>query len=448
MNRPPGGPPSSTHRIRRKCAACVLASDTGVMSALNEIAGPRGIGQRAEPRRIHPFPARMPLSIASHLIKGLTAPDAIVADPMCGSGTTLLAASRLGRRFRGFDRDPLAVLISRTLVAAAPAPEVYETGQLVLKRAFRRHSRCGQRDLERFLHALPSEDAAFLRSWFPVRSLSELLALRHAIDEIPAGPEHDLLSVAFSGLIIAKTSGVSYARDITRSRPHRVQNSPVRSPFAVWESRLRQVLSRLPFADQDVLIRGDIRIGDARSLDLPRGSVDFLLTSPPYRTAIDYLRTHKFSLIWMGHRLADLRETRGTMIGTERGLWERDGLPDRLERRLTTHVTDPAPRARLRRYLSDLRQVLGETERVLKPGGLAVFAVGPTFYRKTRTDAAEIVGALGDAAGLVPIAEAVRLLPDFARSLPPPRLAVRATPLARRMRREVFVALRKPGPEA
>jgi hypothetical protein len=210
VNRPPGGPPSSKHRISRERAACVLASDTGVKSALSEIAGSHGIGQRSEPRRIHPFPARMPLSVASHLIEGLTAPDAIVADPMCGSGTTLLAAARLGRPFRGFDRDPLAVLISRTHVAVPPAAEVHETGRLILKRARRRHARCGDRDLDRFMHALPSEDTTFLRSWFPVQSLSELLALRQAIDGIPAGLVHDLLSVAFSGLIIAKTSGVSY----------------------------------------------------------------------------------------------------------------------------------------------------------------------------------------------------------------------------------------------
>jgi SAM-dependent methyltransferase len=44
-------------------------------------------------------------SEAAHCISKLTPPDGMVLDPMCGSGTTLLAAKRLGRRFIGVDID-------------------------------------------------------------------------------------------------------------------------------------------------------------------------------------------------------------------------------------------------------------------------------------------------------------------------------------------------------
>ena len=42
---------------------------------------------------------------AAHCIAKLTPKDGLVVDPMCGSGTTLLAAKRLGRRYLGADRD-------------------------------------------------------------------------------------------------------------------------------------------------------------------------------------------------------------------------------------------------------------------------------------------------------------------------------------------------------
>jgi 16S rRNA G966 N2-methylase RsmD len=42
---------------------------------------------------------------AAHCISKLTPDDGLVLDPMCGSGTTLLAAKRLGRRYLGVDLD-------------------------------------------------------------------------------------------------------------------------------------------------------------------------------------------------------------------------------------------------------------------------------------------------------------------------------------------------------
>jgi hypothetical protein len=389
----------------------------------------------------------MPLPVAEHLVSSLTYEGAVVADPMCGSGTTPLAAARLGRPFRGFDRDALAVLISRCAVTSYDSEALCRAGGHVLAAA-RKVATKGDGQLRTFLAALPVEDAAFLRSWFPRRSLVELLALSRSIEELAERQARDALRdalrVAFSGLIIAKSTGASYALDITRSRPHRVLTKPVAFPFEVWEARLSQMTTRLPFLDSPVPAQGSIEEADARRLPLDAETVDLVLTSPPYKTAIDYLRGHKFSLVWLGHRLGDVRELRGTMIGTERGLWERDGLPEAYERRLRTHVPEPAPRAKLRRYLSDLKQVLCEAARVLKPGGLVVLAVGPTLYNARRTDAAEVVTGLGEAAGLGRVADAVRPLRDFNRSLPPPSRSAESAPLAARMRREVFVALRKP----
>lgn len=50
-------------------------------------------------------PAPFPLTIPHRLIKLLSFPGDVVLDPFCGSGTTALAANRLGRDFIGFDRS-------------------------------------------------------------------------------------------------------------------------------------------------------------------------------------------------------------------------------------------------------------------------------------------------------------------------------------------------------
>lgn len=54
-------------------------------------------------------PAPFPLRLPHQLVKLLSFPGDVVLDPFCGSGTTLLAAMRLGRQAVGYDRSPAYV---------------------------------------------------------------------------------------------------------------------------------------------------------------------------------------------------------------------------------------------------------------------------------------------------------------------------------------------------
>src|SRR5206468_8905624 len=65
-----------------------------VLRALESLKIARSAASRLDSPPVHPFPARMPLSVASHLIGATTRPEATVLDPMAGSGTTLIAARR------------------------------------------------------------------------------------------------------------------------------------------------------------------------------------------------------------------------------------------------------------------------------------------------------------------------------------------------------------------
>ncbi len=418
-----------------------IRSDREVLAALMGLAGSRATGQRPDPPWFHPFPARLPISVAEHLIGRITTSEAVVLDPMVGSGTTLIAARRLGRPAVGFDRDPLALLIARTATETFGSPQLERVRHRIIDRAGEIVS-SGELLLPEVRSKMPSEDQAFIRYWFPPESQKQLFALAAAIEQEPGGSQRDLGWVVLSSLIIAKSAGASFALDISRSRPHKRTEKPVVPPFEAWNRRFKAAIVRLPFVDCEAASQSQIAPGDARSLPLERSVVDFVLTSPPYLNAVDYLRAHKFSLVWMGHTLGDLRELRGTMVGTERGLWSLDGLPPRLEKRLDQSIQENRRRAMLRRYLSDLRKVLAEIERVLRPGGLALLVVGPTIISSRRTDAVEVVTKLGKSVGLRFVGSTLRNLSAIRRSLPLPSPG-RQDALSKRMRREVIVALRK-----
>ncbi|MEZ5408191.1 MAG: site-specific DNA-methyltransferase [Acidimicrobiales bacterium] len=79
----------------------------------------------AESARRVGHPAPFPVELPEQLIRLYTYADDLVLDPFMGSGSTLVAASRLGRRYVGYDLDPDYVALARRRVAdeggAAPA---------------------------------------------------------------------------------------------------------------------------------------------------------------------------------------------------------------------------------------------------------------------------------------------------------------------------------------
>ncbi len=66
--------------------------------------------ERGLERPNHPTPK--PLALMAALISDFTDPDDIILDPFCGSGTTLIAALRLGRRAIGCELNPAYHAIS------------------------------------------------------------------------------------------------------------------------------------------------------------------------------------------------------------------------------------------------------------------------------------------------------------------------------------------------
>ena len=65
------------------------------------------------------FPAAFPVELPHRLIKLLGFHDDLVCDPFVGSGSTAIAAARLGRQFVGFDIDSAQIGSTKRRLAAA-----------------------------------------------------------------------------------------------------------------------------------------------------------------------------------------------------------------------------------------------------------------------------------------------------------------------------------------
>lgn len=369
-------------------------------------------------RSIHPFPARMAPELALRSLSRLPEGSRVL-DPMSGSGTVLRQALALGHQAIGFDMDPLAVLMSRVWTSPVDPDGVIRELDEAVAEAHDVDLRCES------LAWQDDETRQFVRYWFaPVqrRALSRLAIVFARRRRARLGPARraavDLLQVALSRTIVTKEQCASLARDTSHSRPHRVTDD---NDYDVWAGFRRSVLAVLDrLSDHEINVAAEVHLGDARRIALPEGSADFILSSPPYLNAIDYMRGHRLSLVWLGYSLQQLRAIRSDTIGAERaGVLSDERDVDRVARAMCdTDALASRHMAMVRRYAADIFGMMSETARVLAVDGRAVFVVGNSCLRGEFISNDRGVAQAGRRAGLRLLNRTERDLPQARRYLP------------------------------
>lgn len=381
---------------------------------------------------IHPFPARMASEIVFERLARLQG-DAIVLDPMSGSGTVLRAAAEMGHGCIGFDLDPLAVLMARVWTTPLNDPDLTAAARDVVDQA---------RELAA---ANPPwmdgcrETQAYADYWFAPKQADQMRRLALVLAG-RIGPVSDALRIALSRIIVTKERGASIARDASHSRPHRVFFD---NDYDVFGGFL-QSAARLA-----VKLHGDrlvgpavVNVGDARRMHhLPSASVDIVITSPPYLNAIDYLRGHRLALVWLGSSVRDLRTVRAASIGTEisKPLSTDVDAEHLLRNAGDLGCLPQRERGMISRYAGDIYLLMRELSRVLRAGGEALLVVGNSCLKGVAISNAAINVAAAERAGLRLRGVVERALPSAHRYLPPPSGEEGAS-LAKRMRTETVLA--------
>lgn len=338
-------------------------------------------GKRYLIHSLHAFAAKFPPQLPRYFIENLTVPGDTVLDPMVGSGVTVVEAWLLNRNAFGVDLDPLARLISRVRTREYDSEIIIETGQRILDNANRliQITYLPQEMLKKF----DDDTKSFIDYWFAPIIQIELAALILAINEEQEEDLREFFRLIFSSIIVTKSGGVSLARDLAHSRPHRVGNKVNKSAFALFSTQLTRAKKALK--EIELLPKGNVEIvpADCRSLPFESDSIDLIVTSPPYANALDYMRAHKFSLVWLGDKIKDLSSLRSQYIGSEK--WGNGyiiELPEVISRTLDIlERKDPLKARILKKYYYDMELALKEMHRVLRPGRAAVVVVGPSTMR-------------------------------------------------------------------
>jgi tRNA G10 N-methylase Trm11 len=387
---------------------------------------------------IHPFAARMAPEIAFEALKGLKKTSRIL-DPMVGSGTVLRTVSEQGYNCIGFDIDPLAILMSRVWTTSFNSDKI----KLIAKQII---DEVNGLDLNSIYLPWIDDDPktiSFINFWFGSKQVNSLRKLSFVINK-HKGIYSDLFKVAFSRLIITKTKGASLAADVSHSRPHKVYDENDFDVFTAFSNSCN-TLSKI-FEKQKPKGKVIVQLGDARNLsEVNDSSIAAIITSPPYLNALDYMRGHKLSLVWLGYRIDELGSVRSNSVGVEKA-------PDSFANiALASEITKGIHSLRLLpqrkqnmiyRYALDIYQILQESARVLEKNGKATFVVGNSCMNEIFVENTLIVRNSCQMVGLKLTNQKEREIPQNKRYLPPPSFE-NISSFKSRMRTEAVMSFTK-----
>lgn len=417
--------------------------------------------------KAHSFPAKFPPQLPRKFILELTDPGDIVLDCMMGSGTTLLEAYIHGRQAIGFDIDPLAVLLAQVKTEIYNTSELDILGKRILKEASKiKHLYPDLLKTEK-TKRFDEKTIEFLDYWFAIDVQLELLALKMEIEKVDLPKLKEFFELIFSSIIITKTGGVSLALDLAHTRPHKAKTvfskngsllsgdenetkryliKTLRSPFDEFEKKINQNL-RGVLESKPSRLNPSINFGSAQSLALPSNSIDLIVTSPPYASnAIDYMRAHKFSLVWFGYSINELTEKRKTYIGSE-GFADLPSidLPEKIEH-LVGEIKNKSKSkgVSLHRYYVEMTLVLQEMFRVLKPEKSAIVVVGNSTLAGVDAQVDNSLVEIGKMVGFQVPMVGVRQLDRNRRMLPASLSVDQNSQIQQRMHEEFVIGFYKP----
>lgn len=311
----------------------------------------------------------------------------------------------------------------------------------------------------------------FIDYWFAKETQYELLTLLLEIEKINDVRMREFFELIFSSIIITKSGGVSLAFDLAHTRPHRAkvaisskgivlfgkeyQDKPtsrskfltkkLRSAHLEFRKRYKQNFRNLLIASRTE--KPAIQFGDAENLPCDSNSIDLIVTSPPYASnAIDYMRAHKFSLVWFGFSIQKLGEKRKTYIGGEATTnFVYENLPPK-SMSIVQRVSEKNEKKGqvLHRYYSEMNRVFRELHRVLKHGKAAIVVVGNSNLNGIDTETNLCLAEIGKVVGFDVPRIGVRRLDRNKRMLPASFGIKSNSQIQQRMHEEYLIGFYKP----
>ena len=344
--------------------------------------------------------------------------NALVLDPWNGSGTTTFSASQIGLASQGIDLNPIMLIVARArLLPRTEADSLEPLAREVVK---------GVRSIRRLVK--PDDP---LLNWFTLPTTALVRALEHRIQEHFLGD----MTLSAAGLDLKNISGLAATFYVALFSTCRYLTTSYQSSNPTWlrkprhdeflievsrEVLLPMFISELKSMAEALVARAterkpradvNLMIGDTADIELTRDKIDFILTSPPYCTRIDYAAATRIELAvlepLLGLRMEDLGRrmigsTRVPAAGITREVqW--GSTCGQFLRAVKKHPSKASAGYYYKTHLDYFDKMyasLTSLSNALKDGGRMVLVVQDSYYKDVHNDLAAIITEMGKSAHL------------------------------------------------
>ncbi len=324
-----------------------------------------------------------------------------VLDPFCGSGTTLVESFLFGANAIGIDINPIAFLLAKAKVKSILLKQKDLSGIRKAFESINENSDWKKIKIEDYNSTLDTE---YLQNWFPENNLKKIILIQEVIQTLP-----NETSQLFSKVVLSNLLRDFSLQDPTQLRIRRRADQPNENLIETFKKNLVeqienlerfQSLNRFELNSKVENFLGDIRTL-MKSANLKKNSVDVVITSPPYATALPYVDTDRLSLFAFGYTDKNsFRKLEETLIGNREitkskrvildkeleANFKQSVLPKEiisllqkiylLNKNSNVGFRRKNTAALLYKYFLDMHQGINQVSQVLKKNRFAFFVVG------------------------------------------------------------------------
>jgi len=252
----------------------------------------------------HTYPAMMIPQVARELINRYKDKDTkLIFDPYMGSGTTLVEAKLAGINSVGTDLNPLARLIAKVKTEKLKTEEIDEIEEKILY--FKKNILEKNFNINKINISIP--EFSIRDNWFNSITLKELGLIKKFIENIENLKIKNFFLIAFTEIIRL----VSYTRN-GEFKLYSIESKKkeIFSPdtFKIFLEKLNENYNGLRKYNSKISDTINAQIYDFNTVFgipnniLKNGSVDLIVTSPPYgdsRTTVAYGQFSRLANEWM-----------------------------------------------------------------------------------------------------------------------------------------------------